>query len=353
MSHKSANNLTSSIHRLIIVAILCFVPVYQHTASSNATFNQSNSASNSTTGQPADDYYDNYYIVSFDQIPIFREATISTLIITLPSAMDAVLDMIPDAIVVCIFGEEYHSRAKNNTDPVFHLTLPEKWLYLVGVVCLSTICFDPVLNYSATTSVYSATTNLFACFQNASTVLMLCPVLSFLTRCCPTFTPIRSLFLVALICTATLLNVFAWLVEKTSLTAANMFFATNVLFSICSGLYFCMMILSAVNTFWFHQPYPDDERLYNNDSNSRLNRRTIAEVRYRNIAIAAHMATNFFDLILNTVWYFYGYTLTAYTLSIFIFCVVAFAVILFVTEIRGRKHAAVVAMVSISICDFG
>jgi hypothetical protein len=370
MKHKLASKLNLFLNRLvkdgsfinivtIIVAILCFIPVYKYSSSSNANADQPIPSSNSTvmsefntTSSLVDDYYDNYYIVSFDQIPFFREATISTLIITLPSALDALLDMIPEVVVVFIFGEEYHSRVKNIDDPIFHLTLPEKLLYLVGVACLSTICFNPVLNYSATTSIYSATTTLYVCFQNASTVLLLCPVLSFLTRCCPTWTPIRTLVFVTIICTAAMLSSFVSLVDPTSQTAANMSFATNVLFCICSGLYFCMMVLSAVNTFWFHQPYPDGKQFRGSDSNSRLNRSAVSEERFRNIVIAAHMSTNFFDILLNTVWYFYSYKLTAYTLGIFVLCVVAFSVVIFVTEIRGRKHAAVVAMVSISLHVF-
>jgi Na+-translocating ferredoxin:NAD+ oxidoreductase RnfE subunit len=106
-----------------------------------------------------------------------------------------------------------------------------------------------------------------------------------------------------------------------------------------------MIILCFVNTFYFRVRYHDDERLVTSDSNSKVTTRAISEERFRNIVIAAHMTTNFCDLVLNTVWYFYSLHLTYESLSICIYLVVAFAVIIFVTESRVRKHAVVVTMV--------
>jgi hypothetical protein len=269
----------------------------------------------------------------------------SALIITLPSALDLLIDMIPNAVVSYVFSEDARPRGKQSNTLLFHLTIFEKWMYIVGVICLSTITFDPVLNYSGTTGVFSATTTLYVCFQNASTILLLNPVLSFLTRCCPTWTPLRSLFLAVLICTASLLSSSIGFLDPTSQTALNMAFACNVILCICSGLYFCMIILCLVNTFYYRVRYHDDERLVSSDSNSKATSRAISEERFRNLVIAAHMTTNFFDLVLNNVWYFYSLTLTYQSLSTCMYLVVAFAVIIFVTESRVRKHAVVVTMV--------
>jgi hypothetical protein len=344
-----------------IFAFLSFIPIFvlQTRSSEQQQVLQGAIAASNTTSfnssSISDDYY--YYINGFDGQPIVREATISAIMISIPLAMDVLLDMLPAWVNVLVFAESRQLSGlpvRKSDRTLFHLTTLEKISFIVGTVCLSALSFQPVRSYGT-----PAILNLS--FLNANTCLVTCPILAFLTRCAPTWTPIISVSIAGLICVGAALSSFSNLPVPSEAVKAEIFLASETIVTIAFSLYILVCVISAVNTFWFHVPYPDDVQQAagkstvnaTSDSNSKENSRRVATDRFRNCVIASHMATTLVIAIVNPVWFFETGHLSSVDYTVIIYTLVVASAIVYVTEFRVRKSEVTNALVSrIFMVDF-
>ena len=127
----------------------------------------------------------------------YRDASLSTLLITIPSGIDAFVDIVLDSI------EYFTNYARQNivSSSVKHLSSKSSGLrlspaerlgFVIGIASLSVfILVTPTVGYS-----YDSVA-LYYSLTNFSTILSICPIVFFLERCTKLWTPLRS-FLVIL-----------------------------------------------------------------------------------------------------------------------------------------------------------
>lgn len=291
-----------------------------------------------------DDYY---YINGFDEQPIVREATISAIMISIPLILDVFLDMLPPWVNALLFAETRQLSVlsmKKSELTLFHLTVLEKVSFIIGTVCLSALSFEPVRSYR-TPEILNLS------FLNANTCLVACPILAFLVRCAPTWTPIRCATIAFLICAGALLSSFSYLPTPSEEISMNIFSASEITVTIAFGLYILMCFISAINTIWFHVPYPDDPEINRpsnatSDSNSVQDLKKKSTNRFRNCVIASHIATTFIIAVVNPVWFFETGNLSSVDYSVIIYTLVIASSIVYVTEFRVRKSEVTTALVS-------
>jgi hypothetical protein len=127
----------------------------------------------------------------------YRDAALSTLLITIPSGTDALIDIVLDSaefVAKKIRGKVVSSSVKNLTGKEFALRLSplEKLVFVVGIASLS---FFPLITPAEGYSYESVA--MYYSLINFSTILSICPIIFFLERSTKLWTPLRS-FLVIL-----------------------------------------------------------------------------------------------------------------------------------------------------------
>jgi hypothetical protein len=285
-----------------------------------------------------DDYY---YIASYDKDLNFHAATLSSLMISLPMGIDTLLDMLPPWVNVLLFLESRQLPVKKSDTTTYHLNLAEKCSFIVGMICIASIAFPAVISYETPSVLYVA-------FLNANTTLATCPIIAFLTRCTPTWSPIRSIPVAFLICASAVIGSFATLLDPSSALYSRFQLAVGAITTIAFGLYILVCVISFINTVWFHVPYSDgvplDRSTRGNNTSTAPDIKRLSKERFRNLVIAAHMMSTF----ANPVWYFEAGAskLTAWDFTIFGYVFVAASLVVYVTEFRVRKSEVTTALVS-------
>jgi hypothetical protein len=308
-------------------AFICLLPLYYRPAGSEAN----------EVGEVDD------YIFNFEKDPSFRQATLSCLIITIPSFLDLTLDLIPSTINNWLVAEDRHLRSERlSMRNAFHMNLIEKGLFVIGVAGLAAISIHPW-------STDFPPTALFICFSNFNTVLTICPILSFLTRCAPSWNPIVTLFMASLVGAAGILSSYTFTLPADNPRMSTLLYAANISFNVSSSVYVLMCLLSLFNTFVRKVRYEDDERnhLQSSDTNNSRVQRSISESRLRDLVIAAHVLATLAQFVVNSVWLWYVNALDNFRLQILIYTVMSAAAVVFVTEFRMRKRQLTNALVRI------
>ena len=147
----------------LINVIICFYPSYTLThvhSSSNSTMPSSITLTNTTisTGGSTDDYVGN-----FASTTVIYGASLSCLMISIPSACDCVIDMIPQWIVIALFQDRRYSNAQNQAkqhgdDAGIKMTIAERLMFIIGVITLSSATFPDlqVITYRNTILLFFA-----------------------------------------------------------------------------------------------------------------------------------------------------------------------------------------------------
>jgi hypothetical protein len=278
------------------------------------------------------------------------------------------LDMVPSSLVSIVFAVDERLKQKPAGTVVFHLTHLEKFLFIIGSICFATIAFKPVAENEYSGLIYNA-------FLNASTMLTICPLLSYLSRCSPTWTPLRCIIIELLSCLGCLLSALSGIINN-----PNLGVACNVLITVSCGFFFVLSLLSAWDTFRQkasgasvsmnstssevdtfrrkkstsikHQDFQQSQKhqKHPRNKNDHSISAELSEQRFRDGVVGVHVITALFYQILTSVWYWYTSKLNAQNYSIIMFSFVAFATAIFVTEARVRKHEIKVTMVSTILC---
>lgn len=123
----------------------------------------------------------------------FRDASLSTLLVTIPSAIDAVIDIYLDvwyALVKQISREKFSSSVRHLSSKTTALRLSplERLGFIVGISSLSYFVLFNQHRPQSLAFYYS--------FTNFSTIMSICPIIFFLKRCTKLWTPFRSFALI-------------------------------------------------------------------------------------------------------------------------------------------------------------
>ena len=199
----------------LVACISCFLPLY-------APYEG---------GDPTDDYA---YLTGFLDVPIFNQAAISLLVIVMIPGIDILMDMLPSSLFSSIAWYDMKLHMVGNE--VSGMTKVEHFLFIIGMICMSSSSWKSVTDSDDTLELY-------VCFQNCSTILTSCPLLSFLVRRSSTWSPFMCIFITLLVSFGPFLSSLSLCFEPTSVLVAHMNVSSHVIIILSAGL--CLL-----NTLW-------------------------------------------------------------------------------------------------------
>lgn len=129
----------------VTFSILSFMPLYiSSTTNGFAVGVTGNDDSTNTTMSVGDDDYTYLDLEHYGHSPYLRQAAMACLIICVIPGVDTLVDITPSFITKALFLEEkrlpnYHNNAAN----MIRLTLPERVMFITGILCLSVLCVCP------------------------------------------------------------------------------------------------------------------------------------------------------------------------------------------------------------------
>ena len=199
----------------LITCVLCFIPIY-------APYEEGSIPA-------VDDYA---YFTGFLQVPIFNQAGISMLVIVILPGLDILMDILPSSLFSSLSSYDMKQLEKEASG----MTKLEHFLYIIGMICMSSSAWPSVTNSTDAL-------NLYVCFQNCGTILTSCPLLSFVVRRSSTWSPIMCVLLSFLICCGPFVSSLALCFDPTSTLVAHMILSSSIIICISAGLYL-------INTLW-------------------------------------------------------------------------------------------------------
>ena len=202
----------------LVTCILCFIPMY-------APYH----GQNSTNDHGSDDYA---YLTGYLNIPIFNQASISALVIVVIPALDILLDNVPSFLLSLITWYDVKLLPKE----VSGMTKIEHCLFIIGMFCVAS-------SLSAYVTTSSNALTLYFCFENCSTSLTTCPLISFVVRRTDTWSPAMCIIIALLVCCSSFLSSLSLCFDPTSVIVAQMNLSCNIILSISTCLFF-------INTLW-------------------------------------------------------------------------------------------------------
>jgi hypothetical protein len=242
--------------------------------------------------------------------------------------IDIIMDNIPSFFKAPFTSNDEKRLPKDNPFSSIRMTETEWLFFLIGMLCMSSSVFDAVLKSPDRITIY-------LCFENCSTILTICPLLSFLCRRASTWTPLRCMGITGVVCLASFLSSVLVCFDPASTAYTSLGVSSSCLVDCAAGLYLLVSLLSMYNTWvWERQQLVETAT----SADSKRAHEDLKQKRFNHFVVAIHMATIFFNLVLNAVWYWYSTLLTARELSVFVYCMVASSSLVFLIEFRVRKN---------------
>lgn len=137
----------------MISVIICFYPTFTlahfHESSPISTNNSTNSSqwtNNTTIAIGNDGSIDDDYVGYFSSTSVIYGASLSCLTISIPSACDCAIDMIPQWMVLALFKDKrfsnVQSQAKSRGESSgIKMNIAERMMFIIGVITLSTATY--------------------------------------------------------------------------------------------------------------------------------------------------------------------------------------------------------------------
>lgn len=283
----------------------------------------------------ADDYAvgqaDSYLFQSF----------IAPIFISLIPGMDLILDIIQLNPIMMIKSQIIQVLDKDtslqSSDSVYketRLSIPERILFLLGVLCFSIVSFPSYINAPTDQTIF-----LYNAFLNTNTILIICPVLAFFSRCSTSFTYVQSLGCGLSICIGCVLSSLSAIWAPTTDTFKNIVIASSIFIDIAAAIYVhaCAVAL--------YTSYASIKDLSNNED-SLASQDIMFEKQFRTNVVAAHMLATGIVIVLNAVWYWYVQNLSSYILEICTYITIGSVAITYLIEFRVRKTEVSASLVS-------
>ena len=302
----------------IISSVLCFIPTFDFTYTS-----------------VTDDY-----TASFNSNTSLLQASYASLIICLLPGLDLFLDIIPSSIFMDTKLQLLDNAASAST--AVRLNHIEKFLFLLGVLSYSVAVYPSFKELNSLSPAEAG--NLFVGFENASTILSICPIMALLYRVSTSWNATITISITVFTCVSSVLSSVCPLFPNDSVVYNAIFILSCLCINVATMIYIVACGLSAYRTHRWIASLQFQEGGYS-DSLAQLD--AINEQKFRNIVIAAHMAATIIELLVNSVWFWMYLNLTAEQISIFIYFCLSSSILTFLIEFRVRKSEVATALVSI------
>lgn len=224
----------------------------------------------------------------------YRESSIATLILIIPTSMDIILDVL--LMIANTIAARKNKTVKKPDAPIVivRLTVLERSLFVLGVAMQSLVVFVPL---GADSLII-----LYHCTSNCSTVLMLCPILMFLERCTTTWNSYSTISVALFTAVGAALNSASYCSESGSQEAKGLYFAGSI-FLIAAALIY-ILISSICASFYVKQK--TKAKAFTRQESSSLGglkkEIKIVDEMYENYIPAAHIFSGIMFVILNATW---------------------------------------------------
>ena len=297
----------------VVACVLSFIPVY---------------VSGRNYDVHGDGWRNNYNVSD----PCLREACIAALFLILCPTFGTLLEFVP--LLPKSVGESDVQRQdviKNKLNMT--LTLAEKSLFVMGILCLSALY--PTLPDVNT----DVTVRISISFFNCSTTLMVCAILHYLCRQSTSFTRWNTQIIVVLVCVSGVISSCALIHDDTHSTQSNvLFLASNVLFDVAALVYGGTCLRSLVQ--WFRLR---GNKVVGGDGQSKGDS-GLEEDAIKQLMMGALMFSTFVVMTVNAVSRWFTASLTICQLSIIIYIMLGTAMLVFVFDSYARFHITLAAM---------
>ena len=274
--------------------------------------------------------------------PCLREACMAAVFTVLCPTIGALVEYLPLGLPKAKAVGETDTQRQDviNSKLNMTLTLVEKSLYVMGILCLSVLY--PTLPNTRHADVI---VRISVSFFNCSTTLMVCAILCFLCRRSTSFSLWNTRIMVVLVCVSGVINSCALMHDETPSTQSNvLFLVSNVLFGVAALIYAATCLHSFVR--WFRlSPY--GRRLNKvNDMSTKggLQGGLSEEDAIKQLVVGTHMLSTFIIMTVNAVSIWFTPSLTIYQLSIIIYIKLATALLVFVFDSYAQFHILVAAL---------
>ena len=287
-----------------------------------------------------DGWINNYNIVD----PSLREACMAALFLILCPSFGTLMEFVP--LLPHSKGEQdvqRHVVIKSKLNMT--LTLAEKSLFVVGILCLSVLY--PTLPHTNADAIVRISVSFFKC----STTLMVCAILCFLCRRSTSFALWNTRIIVVLVCASGVIGSCALLHDDARPTQTSvLFLASNVLFDVAALVYAGTCLRSLVRWFrqssWGRRGNKVDNATATDGQGSVHTKggSGIEETAIKQLVVGTHMFSTFVVMTVNAVSGWFAPSLTVYQLSIVIYIMLGTALLVFVSDSFARFRIAVAAM---------
>jgi hypothetical protein len=280
----------------------------------------------------------------------YRDASLSTLLITIPSGIDAAVDIALDTMEFLA----NHARQNVISSSVKHLSSKSSGLrlspaerlgFVIGIASLSVFSIATSQGYS-----YDSLA-LYYSLTNFSTILSICPIIFFLERCTKLWTPLRSFLVILFINLGSVIGSASYCFEINgdeyyilSMTASALIAAATFVLAVvcwwCLRDFFLYLNRSRKTSF-------------NKESWTSYLHKMFSQSRgssdfYKHYVPEIHTFALIAICVTNVAWYFVIDDVVTIT-STFMCIQTAVAVVVFVVEIRIRQNEVLRGLVS-AVC---
>jgi hypothetical protein len=226
----------------------------------------------------------------------YRESSISTLFLIIPTSMDILLDL--SLLIAKNLTVNKVGNIKKPHAPIIivRLTVIERSLFVVGVAMQCLVNFAPEdANYLLL---------LYHCASNCSTVLTICPILMFLERCTTSWTSATTMTVAVFTVIGATLNSTSYCLQRDSATAKNLYFASSIFFILASMVY--VFVSSICASCYVLQKSPMQSSIgvragLSLQGGLKKEIKVVDEM-YENYIPAAHIFSGIMFVILNATW---------------------------------------------------
>ena len=281
------------------------------------------------------------YMASASQDCYFRQACISCLIICIVPAVDLMIEWSSSIVGgMKASTKKSHQVANSSVSLSMRLTLVERTMFIIGIVTIGgNASFPAVFQASNSLEIYYG-------FSNASTIMMICPILTYLCRVSPSWTPLRA-SLVALLVAVT--NLVSSLDVIYSYSLRNV---PSALSFVSMGVFFIISILAMLEMFPLFNKNSTDGKLedtsHGHAKSDSVDTSDLVGKSFRYFVVSMHMLTAMIILVVSCAWFNVTSIGNVFdTVSIFIYSMLAAAIIVFILELRVRKVELTSALVGL------
>lgn len=265
-----------------------------------------------------------------DNLKILQVSYASLVVCILPG-LDYLLDVVPISLLE---GNILSSKKESSISTGVRMSKIEKGLFFLGVLSYSIVFFPSFQKLSSSSPADAG--KLFLGFENMSTILTICPIMSLLYRVSTTWNATFAVSISLSICFTSFFSSLSAIFPLGSTTYENIFIAAGVCMNIGTLIYSVACGLSLYRTIkWWLTMKP------NNEESPEENKRAITEQKFRNVFTAAHILATLIQMVVNSIWYCILSATIDQTI-IFIYFVLASSILTFLIEFQMRKAEVIV-----------